>query len=344
MRRLSQKHLLGKMLPIQEQLDIELALKHSEAVSDSQGRRRIFLPNYAYTLCHTQDLLNILAMGSPCRNKAGIWSKFPVDLLNEDTSQKKAAWMHVERDFEMGLSITQGVRFVKFLDWTKQTVSLADMLNYEDYDDEDSGEEEEYDEEEEEEEEEDYWEEESDLYHEDSREKVILEACPLMDSSKIVVTRNDPVAEFRGVFNNMDGDTFDFQSEQLEITSDMIDFAERKVAPVPPKLGIQRTALRPKGPANEGTFLTRMFHNVPFDADSDRDIICDQSFQSGVNVTVYNDFPAVMKPILHSLKVFSVKGKGAGLGKAFIFKECYYIVQFKFSAFLTFATVKKILL
>lgn len=305
MRRLSQKHLLGKMFPIQEQLDVELAVEKSEPVSDFQGRRRIFIPQYAYTLCHTQDLLNILAMGSPCRNQAGIWNKFPVDLLNEDSIQKKTAWMYIERDFETGLSITQGVRFLKFLDWSKEKFSLADILSYEDYD-EDSEEEEEYEEDEED------WEDKSEHYEKESAEKVFLEACPLMDSSKIVITRNDPIAEFQGVFNEIDGDTFDFQSGLLEMTNDIIAFAQQEFASTPSKLGLQRTVSRTKGPSNEGTFLTRIYSDGSFDVESDRGMSCDQRSQSGVNVTIYNDFPAIMKPILHSLRVFSVQGKGAG--------------------------------
>jgi hypothetical protein len=91
------------------------------------------LPNDAYSLCHSRELIRQIISSSPCRNTAGVFSQIQPN-INEFDIVNKAAWVEVTR-LEDKFEIDKGLRFGRIVPEGKTNAAQllggdGDYLNY----------------------------------------------------------------------------------------------------------------------------------------------------------------------------------------------------------------------
>jgi len=79
------------------------------AVLKADGSKVIILPNDAYSLCHSRELIHQIISSSPCRKSAGVFQGLQPSLNGFDIVNK-AAWVEVTKS-ENGVQIDKGLRF-----------------------------------------------------------------------------------------------------------------------------------------------------------------------------------------------------------------------------------------
>ena len=94
------------------------------AVQKPDGSKIIILPNDAYSLCHSRELIHQIMSSSPCRNSAGIFSQIQSN-LNGFNIVNKAAWVEVTRLGDK-VEIDKGLRFSRIVSDGK--VNAAQLL------------------------------------------------------------------------------------------------------------------------------------------------------------------------------------------------------------------------
>lgn len=103
------------------------------AVLKPDGSKIIMLPNDAYSLCHSRELIRQIISSSPCRNTAGVFSQIQPN-INEFDIVNKAAWVEVTR-LEDKFEIDKGLRFGRIVPEGKTNAAQllggdGDYLNY----------------------------------------------------------------------------------------------------------------------------------------------------------------------------------------------------------------------
>jgi len=132
----------------------------------------------------------------------------------------------------------------------------------------------------------------------DSDDEYHLNHCPLTESSIIYIRNNDTYKEY------------DLKNNQISMNAELVQFnnINDEVMGI---IGIDRRIARPSGVAHFGLFQSRYYFR------------CGQACQThfeirdGVNISIVENYPSVIKPIFHTAKAFLVnEGSRGGNGNS----------------------------
>jgi len=130
MRILSQKNMLCETA----QLEPFHSNRQLRAVPlGGDGSKIIMIPNDAYSLCHSQAILDQVISAAPCRNTFGIYSQQILPLqqnnLNKIDILNKSSWVEVKVMEHGKIEIQRGLRFGRIITkMNEMPVSLAEIL------------------------------------------------------------------------------------------------------------------------------------------------------------------------------------------------------------------------
>ena len=232
--------------------------------------RIIIIPNDAFTLCHSRSLHKMIVSSSPCHDKAGVFSNFDFDTLNQGNVFHKATWMSVQKEQnsknnENGfVRIDWGIRFQKRL-LRKNHASLSDVMMDE-------------------------------SLSSSSLEDANLQHCPLTTSSTIYIRDSNAYRKHDLKMSKMS------MNNKLISFDDMDNYRNNELGM---KMGVERHILRPSGIAHYGTFQSRFY----FRCENDNDNVCQSQNEEGVSVSVLEHYPSIVRPVFHSFKAFLVVEK-----------------------------------
>jgi len=307
---------------------------HTHHITDTNSTL-VVLPNHAYTLCHTSTLYTTITSAHPCTDAIGILSHlqfdrllsnnhdgsvgndgFNGDNLDKDVVSKKATWIHLTRTQNTSsdnhaanganggaVTIRRGLRYTQTLDpystTTNDSIHLQRIIGY-------------------------------GTRHREGASSH-LNACPSMESSKLILLNNAHASN-----TAVTKEVYDLRSESIDMTSPhIIRFPSKDIESNTSTrrqtrrqedvaFGIERTIMRSRGVTNSGTFRTRVFYNgedCHLNTDTDTDTDGGVNYEGkgycqiaahdgsnnteggGIEVTIVDLYPRIVKPTLHSLKV-----------------------------------------